>query len=184
MKNILHKFLNFFTSHQEDWNRLNEEIKKYENFLGLRGRTGKELFYDPHFKNNPEVWRKYNFECRKRYLKDLIKKYESKYRSPDIIGGTAVKIVKNYEGCERYEIQKPPSCCYREDIIHVKIHIVLVKKTKYKIPQKYISNIESFDCIITWRECDNIEDYYIIEKIAPNNQLIKDIIYDNKEKIS
>ena len=94
MKTLLHKIINFFT-HQDEWNKLNEEIKKYESLLGLKKRTGKELFYDPHFRDNPTVWRKYNLECRKRYLKDLKEKYKIGYKSPDIIGGTAIKIIED-----------------------------------------------------------------------------------------
>lgn len=185
MKNLLHKIIDFFTN-QEEKKALNEEIMRYESLLGLKGRTGKEIFYDLHFRDNPATWRYPGFEGRRRYLQDLKEKLELGYKSPEIIGGTAVRIIENYEGCELYGISKPPSGCYKDDIFGIKIHIILVRKDKYenRIPQKYISNPETIDCITTWKECDNLEDYYVIEKITPNNQLIKDIIYDYKKKIS
>ena len=82
-----------------------------------------------------------------------------------------------------YSISPPISGCYRENPITIKIYIALIRKnSNIYVPEEYINDINTIDCISTWKECDNLEDYYIMDI---SNQTIKEILdYDNKKKIS
>lgn len=155
---------------KEELKKLEPEIKNLEEKLGLIGRTGTEVYYDPLYERNRG--RKYDLKGRKEYLEDLRKRLNNGYKSSNVIRASGYFSPGNSNEKDTFnpiikELPKPSKVVY----------VVLIRKT-IDIPKTIkIENNTEYKIKSTNSECDNIEDYYIIKELDENaKKFIKSLI--------
>ncbi len=139
---------------------INAEIKALEEKLGLYGRDEKALYYDDHYVNRGD-------NEREDYLKDLRKKVEEGYASPDLI----IVIQHIYaELCIPflYNMESNAVCkvlfMARKDIYNFPQDMVVDRALSYfgYFDDKWSRTIDAGGRLMTLSECGHYKNYFLV----------------------
>ena len=159
--------------------RLNAEIRKLEQILGIEGRDETCVQYDPYFYRNFS-------RDRLHYYYALKNKVERGYKSPDIV--LAMKIKK--PEINFLNMLESPICRANSGPSKYLVYL-MADKGIYNIPDEVVQKVlkedlgmELFDDdfkslgLATLSECGRPGDYFIMS--APGEYLYEDVSYKNE----